>query len=359
MKLFPRLFFGHVLVISIVLLVLFIVVELIAPSFYRHHVEQMVALLGPAGHVLRTDLEAGMRSTLTSALLASLPLVIPSAAITAFLTSQRIVRPVQILNEGSQALASGKYARRLPEAGRDELTELARNFNVMASHLERVERDRIALIGNVGHELRTPLAALRGYAEALADGVMAVEHVSPAIVREARAIERLALDLSLVSKVEAGQVELRPVRFHPQTLVQAAADRFEGAYAERGIRLNFDLAAELAMINADLERSLQVVSNLLSNALRYTPKGGQVTVRAQPSSKTVIFSVHNTGSTIAPEHLERIFDRFYRIDPARTRGEGSGVGLTIARGLVEQMGGSIQVKSGLDGTTFTFTLPTE
>lgn len=357
MKLFPRLFLGHLLVIAVALAALFLVAELIAPSFYRHHVEQMVVLIGPEGLALRPDLEGGMRRTLNSALLAALPFAVGAAALTASVTSRRIVRSVRLLAEGSQALAAGQYARRLPETGRDELAGLAHNFNVLASSLERVEQDRAALIGNVGHELRAPLAALRGYSEALTDGVMSREQAAPAIRREVQAMERLARDLSLVSRVEAGRVDLHPTVFSAASLLTAVLERFEEAYAERGVTLIRQEPPTPLRVRADFERALQVLSNLLSNALRHTPRGGRVTLAVQVAGSAVRFVVEDTGSGIPAEHLDRIFERFYRVDPARTRGEGSGVGLTIARGLVEQMGGGMGVTSGEGGSTFTFTLP--
>ncbi|UBV45308.1 HAMP domain-containing protein (plasmid) [Deinococcus taeanensis] len=357
MKLFPRLFLGHLLVILVALAALFLMAELTAPSFYRHHVEQMVTLLGPEGRALRLDLENGMRRTLNAALIAAVPFAVLVAAVTASLTSQRIVRSVQLLSAGSQALATGHYGRRLPETGRDELAALAHNFNVLASSLQRVEQDRVTLIGNVGHELRTPLAALRGYTEALTDGLMTPERVAPAIAREVRAMERLASDLSLVSRVEAGQVALRPSTFEVGDLLIAAVDRFEEAFQERGVKLRWQAVASPLAVQADFERALQVLSNILTNALKHTPPGKQVILTAQRVNGEVAFAVQDTGNGIPPEHLGRIFERFYRVDSARTRSEGSGVGLTIARGLVEQMGGTIGVTSGPEGSTFTFTLP--
>lgn len=212
----------------------------------------------------------------------------------------------------------------------------------------------------MGHELRTPLAALRGYTEALTDGVMAPEQVAPVIRREVRAMERLASDLSLVSRVEAGQVELHPSVFSARSLLEAAAERFGEAYAERGVTLTVQEGQGALEVHADFERALQVLSNLLSNALRHTPQGGQVTLTAEPVGSVgsrVRFTVQDTGHGIEPEHLARVFERFYRVDPARTRGEGSGVGLTIARGLAQQMGGEVGVNSSSSGSVFFFFLP--
>lgn len=358
MRFFPRLFLSHLLVITLALAGLFVSAELIAPTFFRDHVEQMVRVLGPEGAALRPDLEHGMRSTLTRALFASLPLATLVAGLTALLSSRRVVRGVQLLSRGSRALAQGRYDQRLPEGGGDELADLAHNFNTLAGALQRVEQGRVELIGNVAHELRTPLAALRGYAEALTDGVMVGEHAASAIVREVGAMERLVRDLSLVSKVEAGAVELQPTLFEPAALLGAARERFEGAFQDKGVTLKLSATEHLPFVRADFERSAQILANLLSNALRHTPPGGRVDVGAAVDGGMLRFTVADNGSGIDEAYLGRIFERFYRADPARTRAEGSGVGLTIARGLVERMGGALSVRSSVGvGSTFTFTLP--
>lgn len=356
MKLFPRLFLSHLLVIVVALGALLLVAELLAPAFIRHHVEQMAALIGPNGASLRGDLERGVRGTLTSALIASVPLSLAVAALTALFSARRMMQSVVLLRDGSHAIAAGQYTRRLPEHGQDELTDLARHFNRMASALEQVERGRVELITNVAHELRTPLSALRGYAEALEDQVMNPAAASQAIIRETRALERLARDLSLVSRVEAGAVELRLSDFQPEAVLRAAKVRFEGAAEELGLRFVLELTEALPLVTGDEERAAQILANLLSNAVRHTPSGGQVRLSAYQQGAAVMFEVRDTGTGIAPEHLDRIFERFYRVNPARTRGEGSGVGLTIARGLAERMGGTLSAESSPAGSVFAFSL---
>ncbi|QLG12911.1 HAMP domain-containing histidine kinase (plasmid) [Deinococcus sp. D7000] len=356
MKLYARLFLSHLLVICIALGAVLLISETLASSFIRHHVEQMVTLIGPDGASLRPDLERGVRRTLNAALLASLPLALIVAALTALLSARRVVKSVELLRDGSHAIATGDYGRRLPEEGRDELTDVARHFNRMAAALQQVEQGRVELISNVAHELRTPLSALRGYAEAISDGVMAPEAVSGAILRETAAMERLAQDLSVVSRVEAGAVDLHPSDFAADTLLLDAFERFTGVYEERGVALVQSGHPGLPLITADFERASQILANLLGNALRHTPRGGQVTLGAEYRGGDVVFTVADTGSGIAPEHLERIFERFYRVDPARTRGDGSGVGLTIARGLTTRMGGSLTVCSSPGGSVFTLKL---
>lgn len=356
MKLYARLFLSHLLVTCIALGAVLLISETLASAFIRHHVEQMVTLIGPDGASLRPDLERGVRRTLTSALLASLPLALVVAALTALFSARRVVKSVELLRDGSHALATGDYGRRLPEKGQDELTDVARHFNRMAGALQQVEQGRIELISNVAHELRTPLSALRGYAEAMSDGVMTPEAVSGAILRETAAMERLAQDLSMVSRVEAGAVELHPSDFAPAALLLDAYERFVGVYEERGVALIRVEGRALPPITADFERASQVLANLLGNALRHTPRGGQVTLGAEHRGGDVVFTVADTGSGILPEHQGRIFERFYRVDPARTRGDGSGVGLTIARGLATRMGGSLTVDSSSQGSVFTLAL---
>ncbi|OLV16414.1 sensor histidine kinase [Deinococcus marmoris] len=356
MKLYTRLFLSHLLVICVALGAVLLISEALASAFIRHHVEQMVTLIGPDGASLRPDLERGVRRTLNAALLASLPLALVVAALTALLSARRVVRSVTLLRDGSHAIATGDYARRLPEEGRDELTDVARHFNRMAASLQQVEQGRVELISNVAHELRTPLSALRGYAEAMKDGVMPPEAVAGAILRETAAMERLAQDLSVVSRVEAGAVDLHPSDFAPALLIAHAHERFAGAYEERGVVLIQGNAGELPHVTADFERASQILSNLLGNALRHTLRGGLVTLGTERRGGDVVFTVADTGGGIPPEHQGRIFERFYRVDPARTRGDGSGVGLTIARGLATRMGGNLTVSSGPSGSTFTLTL---
>ena len=221
MRLLPRLFLSHASVVALTVAALFVLAELLAPTFISHHVEEMVALIGPAGRSLRDDLSRGMRDTFTGALLVASGIALCLSFLTAYLAARRVVRAVRLLSAGSLAIAEGNYLRRLPEEGQDELTDLARNFNKMARTLAEVEASRVELITNVAHELRTPLTALQGYAEALNDGVLPPGHVSAAILRETRAMERLTSDLSLVSRVEAGKID----GLDPE-LVRGLAGRF-------------------------------------------------------------------------------------------------------------------------------------
>ncbi|GAA5503812.1 adaptive-response sensory-kinase SasA [Deinococcus xinjiangensis] len=363
MRFFPRLLLSNLLVILLAVTGMFITADLLAPTFYRGHVQHMAEMMGMMGGSpmdTKQELEKGLHTTLVRALLVALPIGGTLALLTAWLISRNLGRSVQLLDEGSRALAQGNYARRLPEMGQDELSDLAHNFNVLAGALEQVEQGRVELIGNVAHELRAPLAALRGYADAMQDKVMTPEHAAQAMNREVGAMDRLVRDLSLVSRVEAGKVELHLKAVDPQGLLQMVRERFVTPFEEKGVQLRVTADA-LPTIKADEERTLQVLTNLLSNALRHTPPRGSVTVEAQSAGQFLHFSVVDSGAGIAAEHLPHIFERFYRVDPARSRSEsGSGVGLTIAKGLIEAMGGEMWAVSQTgQGSVFLFTLPTE
>ena len=344
MKLYPRLFLAHVWVILLGTAVLLLLSELFASAFIAHHVEQMILLIGPESETLRGDLERGMRQTLTWTLLSALPFSLLIAALTAALAARGVVSRV----------------RRLEAPGSDELSDLARSFNTLGGALERVEQGRIDLIGNVAHELRSPLSALRGYAEALEDGILPPEKVAASLERELRTMERLVQDLSVVSRVEGGQLELHPGAVRVAEVFEAALERFLPAFEAGEVQLSAytDPAFSKLEVWADPERLNQILSNLLSNALRHTPAGGRVQFKAALEEKGVEIKIRDSGPGISLEQQERIFERFYRGDAARVRGEGSGIGLTVARGLARAMKGDLKVWSEVgQGSTFVLTLP--
>lgn len=358
MRLFVRLLFAFLLIILLAQLILFLSVEVLVPYTLQGHIANMVRMMGPMGLELRAELEGGVRSALALALLLSVPIATLLSLSAAFLISRRIGLAVRLLAEGSREIAQGRYALRLPEEGGDELSELARAFNQMAKTLEGVERGRVELIANVAHELRTPLAAIRGYAEALQDEALTREEALRGIFRELKSMERLVSDLSLVSRVEAGAVELHLEALEPELLLAEAEERFAMAFKEKGIHLVREKVV-LPRVLADRERVNQVLSNLLSNALRYTPEGGRVVLGAEACPEGVRFYVQDTGPGIPKVYQARVFERFFRLDPARSRQlGGSGVGLTVAKGLVEAMGGRMGLASEEgQGSRFYFTLP--
>jgi histidine kinase len=243
----------------------------------------------------------------------------------------------------------------------DELGTLAMSFNRMAEKLEQTEQMRRQLIGDVSHELRTPLTAIKGSMEGLIDGVLPADAATfEQIHQEAARLERLVDDLQELSRVEARAYQLDLQSIQIEDLITATVTRLQGQFEAKGVTLLTDLPSNLPAVQADHDRLSQVLTNLIGNALQYTPEGGKVTVLTAPVGNEVLVSVADTGVGIASEHLAQIFNRFYRVDKSRSRaGGGSGIGLTIARFLVEAHGGRIWAESpGADqGSTFTFTLP--
>jgi signal transduction histidine kinase len=297
----------------------------------------------------------------------TLSLVLASIAATAaalvasYLLSQRIVAPIHRLARASSRIAGGHYAERAPASGNDELGELAETFNQMATSLEETERRRLALIGDVAHELRTPLSTIEGYTEGLLDGVIEGSSETYALIlREAGRLRRLVDDLQELSRAEAKQISLHPRLVAPRQLVEGAMARLRPQMEDKGLNAEVDLPEGLPNVYIDEDRTIQVLINLLGNALRYTPAGGKVTVRVRRLASQVEFAVIDTGVGITPEHLPHVFERFYRVDQSRFRpAGGTGIGLTIARYLVEAQGGTIKVESpgAGRGSTFSFTLP--
>lgn len=365
MRLFTRLFLSHLTTILLAEAVLVIGAELLAPSFYQGHIAQMLQvmnMLGPnpmqAG--LRVDLVYGLRQTLTSALLVSLPIATSIAAIAAYLAARRVGKLAALLSEGSEAMAGGRYDLRLPPLGDDELGRLGVRFNLLAEKLQTVEKTRVEMIHTVAHELRTPLASIRGYAEALSDGVVPREIAIERITHEANAMSRIVDDLALVSRVEAKAVPIHIAAVDLGTLAADVVARFRLAFEEKGVGLTMTSPRAWPQVLADPERLTQVLSNLLANALRHTPSGGKVSMDLVPCSnrRVACLSIRDTGEGIEKNQQGRIFERFYRVSASREhRNAGSGVGLTIAKGLLEAMGGAIRLESspGL-GSTFTIEL---
>jgi histidine kinase len=220
---------------------------------------------------------------------------------------------------------------------------------------------RQQLIGDVAHELKTPLASIKGYMEGLEDGVIsATPETFQLVHREASRLQRLVQDLQELSRTEAGQVNLSLQPADPYPLIETTVNRIRPQFAEKRLELCIDLPETLPHVFADPDRTGQILMNLLGNALQYTPADGSVTISALNDGKFVRFSLSDTGIGLGKEDKERIFQRFFRVDKSRSRSSGgSGVGLTIARYLVEAQGGDIWVESeGVGrGSTFHFTLP--
>lgn len=282
------------------------------------------------------------------------------AVLIAYFLSRRLLAPVRALTDAAGLLGAGDLGQRVDVEGEGEIADLGRAFNTMADGLQRSLQAQRNMIADTAHELRTPLSNIKGYVEAIRDGVVAPDEDTIAIIdQEASVLSRLVDDLQDLSMLEAGQVTLDRQPEDAADLIRQAVSAQKASAAAHGTELVVDLPDSLPLVEVDHHRIGQVLRNLISNALIHTGKGDSITVSATAAGDMVAVSVADTGEGIPPSALPHVFERFYRADKSRARATGGhGLGLTVSKGLIEAHGGTISVESehGL-GSRFTFTLP--
>jgi histidine kinase len=370
-----KLFFSFLIVVVVGVLVLTTATELTIPRSFQRHLAAMGSMMNQMmgdsamGMDLDADLFTNFRAAVNEALFLAASISVLAAIIVSLLFSRQIVAPVQEMMSISQRIAEGHYDERVNIPGNvrpsemDELANLAVSFNQMASKLDRTESMRRQLIGDVAHELRTPLSTIKASMEGLIDGVLPAEvETYQQVHREADRMQRLVHDLQELSRVEAGvyQMEFRDVQI--ADLVEAARARLERQFIEKEVDLKVDIPPNLPSIRADESRIGQVLLNLLGNALQYTSPQGIVRISAAQQEHEVVVSIRDTGVGIPLEHISHIFTRFYRVDKSRSRaGGGSGIGLTIAKHIIQAHDGHIWAESPGTGkgSTFSFSLPVD
>jgi signal transduction histidine kinase len=353
-----------VVVVLLAVLCAFIAVNTFGPwlferSFHGHGVVD--------SHVVDLAKAAYIESARWVVAAAGLTALVASSVLV-FLNSRSMISVVTSVRSSATRIAQGDHNVRIGASHMGaEFEALGQAFNTMAEQLREVETTRARLLGDLAHEMRTPLATLDGYLETISDGDEAADAETLAILRQQTArLTRLAADVSLVATVEEGHLSLRRRRLAVGDVVTDACQSALVAYSEAGVALDrqFEDGADRLVIDADPDRIEQVLANLLTNARRHTPPGGHVVVTVRPAGDRggeVAVEVRDDGEGIDQSHLPHLFERFYRIDSARDRGSGgSGIGLTIVRALVAAHGGTATASSpGLgQGAVFTVTLPT-
>jgi two-component system OmpR family sensor kinase/two-component system sensor histidine kinase BaeS len=284
-----------------------------------------------------------------------------------------IATPLKRLDVAARDIARGRFDHRVQVPSRalvsEEIADLAGSFNEMAGSLQKAEQLRHDMVADIAHDLRTPLAVVQGNLQAILDGVYPLDRQEIATIHEQTLVlSRLVDDLRELAQAEAGQLDLRIQPLDPAVLVESVVGVYRETAFARGVELALETVPGVPMALADADRVRQVLHNLLTNALRYTPTGGRITVSTHPAGMdpgSIVVSVTDTGPGIPPDALAHVFDRFWRGDKARSRAgdshvssAGSGLGLAIARQLVEAQGGTIGVESEPGrGTRFWFTLP--
>ena len=338
----------------------------IEPIVVRGQVVGIVGVLpAPAG---RDPVLAEFGPTLITA---ALVLLIAGTTVMAILVFRPVHRRLRALERAATAVGAGETAVRAPENGGDEVASLARRFNRMAADLDArvrelrdADRSRRQLLADVSHELMTPLTAMRGYLETLALPAAVKDDATRArylgiVTEETLRLEAIIGDLLDLARLDGGAGSFEREAVPIAHLFDRAFARHQGTLDEHGVTLERDIGAGADAVLGDERRLEQVLQNLVANAVRHTPRGGRIALRAAPDGDDVVLVVEDSGPGIPPEHLPHVFDRFYRVDSARdARSGGSGLGLSIVRAVVEQHGGRVSAANGvMGGARFELRLP--
>ncbi len=350
-----RLIGAQMLVVVVGVITLALTLEIVLQRLY------LTSLLPELSLTLLEEATIGMivRKLVWNALLVAAAMAATAGLITSLVINRHILHPLSEIQRSSFSIAQGQYTQRVTVPESDELASLATNFNQMAQALEEVEAQRVALIGNVAHELRTPLAGLEGYLEGLLDGIFPPEAETFGQMHiEVRRLSRLVNDLQALSRIEAGQIPLNLQEIDLIGIIEHVITQLRPQ--AQGLDLTSSTPHAPLLVITDPDRAAQLLLNLVGNAIRYTPEGGQITVYAHKQDTYAEITIEDNGIGIPADALPYIFERFYRVDRSRARQSGgSGIGLTIARQLAWAMKGDLSAKSdGLgQGSTFRFTLP--
>ncbi len=272
----------------------------------------------------------------------------------------QIIRPLRRLSTAAQGIATGDLSQRVQLSSHDEISQVSATFNHMAETLQRYAAERRNMMGDIAHDLRTPLSIIQSNLEAMLDGVLpATPEELSSLHQETLHLNRLITDLRTLSLAESGQLHLQKQTVEPGSLVQQVSDRMHLSAEEKNITLETDIASDLPQVQADPERLMQVMTNLVDNAIRYNTKGSRVIVAARPAKECIELSVSDNGPGIPTEDIPHLFERFWRAEKSRNRATGgSGLGLAIVKQLVEAHHGQVQVESQPgSGTRFTVHLP--
>lgn len=364
-KLSVRLVVSHLLVALLGAAATFWVVRALAPALFdaslRRNPNPGSGHFGGgqgANQALRDQFAAAVdQSLLIGALVGAV-----AAAVLGAILAYRVIRPLRTMRDATREMARGRYDVPVELPRVTELAELAADVNTLGRALAETEARRVRLLGEVAHELRTPLTVIDGYVEGMIDGVLpATPRELSQVSEEVRRLRRLGDDLTALSKAEEGRLAMAPVVLDVRDVVAGAAERLRPQAEDAGLTVVVEPGPDPLMVRADSDRLAQVVTNLIGNAFRATEPGGTVTITCSGTAPEALIAVSDTGVGLEATDLERIFERFYRVPGRRGVGHdtGSGIGLTIARGIVRAHGGDLSAASpGLgEGSTFTVRLP--
>ncbi|MGK2851890.1 MAG: sensor histidine kinase [Candidatus Limnocylindrales bacterium] len=352
---------ANLVVVGVALGTVLVAVSLVGPGYFSEAMGHRPD--DPAGQQMDAATLEAFGVAVRTALLAAAVAAVVAAIAVGLAISTRVAGPVTRLAAAAHRIAVGHYAERVPAAGEGEIRDLAESFNTMARSLEATERRRLRLVGDVAHELRTPLTTLDGYLEGLEDGVIEPVAETWRLLRhETARLNRLVGDLQDLWRAEARDLPLRLTAVDVASVALEAVERVRPVAATRSITIDVEPPSSDVLALADRDRLAQILDNYLSNALRYAPDGSRVVASVERRDATVVASVRDFGPGLTREQTDQVFERFYRVDPSRSRAlGGAGIGLAIVRALAEAMDGRAWATSTGPGTgsTFFVALPTE
>ncbi len=361
-KLSVRLVVSHLLVALLGGVATFFVVRALAPALFdaslRRNPNPGSGRYGGgqgANQALRDQFAAAVdQSLLIGSLVGA-----AAAAVFGVLLAYRVIRPLRTMRIATKEMARGRYDVPVELPRETELADLAADVNTLGRALAETEARRVRLLGEVAHEMRTPLTVIDGYVEGMIDGVLPTTSAAlTQVSEEVRRLRRLSEDLSVLSKAEEGRLAITPVALDARDTVTAAVERLRPQAEDAGLDLGMQPGPEPLPVNADPDRIAQVVTNLVGNAFRATAPGGAITIACSRTPSHAVISVADTGLGLDPADLERVFERFYRVPgrPGAGHDSGSGIGLTIARGIVQAHHGELTAASPGPGKGATFTV---
>jgi histidine kinase len=359
-RLSTRLFLSHVLVALVGALTTFAIVRFGAAALFNRDVNAMPGMMHGQGQgQLRQTFVSAINTAMVVGVLVSLLV----AAVGAALLGRRLLRPVEDVRTATRQIAAGDYAHRVPVPTEPELAALAHDVNALGSALAETEARRVRLLGDIAHELRTPLTVMEGQLEGLADGVFEPGPAAYAdLEAEVTRMRRLAADLGDLSRVEEGRFDPGSELVDLRSVVTTVTGRLGAALSASAVEVDEALPAEPVLVRGDEQRLVQVVTNLVNNAQQAMPGGGRLVIRLTRDDGRAAVRLSDTGRGLAAGDVERVFERFYRVpdDNGRSRRDGgTGIGLTVSRGIARAMRGDLTASShGLgQGAEFTLTLP--
>jgi signal transduction histidine kinase len=351
-----RLFTSYVAVIMALVVVLSVLLRSLAVRAVSAH----MAGMGMGRGMMTGDIQSAVSAGVNEAILWGAVAAVIVAVIASYLVSGWITRPLGHMADVAGKIAAGDFTHRVARPAGDEIGRFANAFNNMAGQLQQTEELRQELLGTISHEIRTPLANIEGYMQGLMDGVVAEEPETYELVRkEAARLGRLVTDIERLSRLEAGAEPINPRKLAVPEAIEAVVAPLRPQFTHSELSLTVECAKPCPEVWADPDKFSQVLGNILSNSLRYTPRGGAVKIGIQAKDEMVSFVVEDNGVGIPAADLSHIFERFYRVDKSRSSsGGGSGIGLAVVKALTERMGGSISAES-IPGsyTRITFVLP--